>query len=94
MVRRMTSALATTKVFCTMTSSGITMSVNSNSSVINTITLNGLPIKLLNWFLNRSRLIGGRVHPFFAILQPPCRVRYSGSCYALSRSCFRMVYTS
>ena len=67
MVLRITSALATTKVFCTMASSGITISVNSNSSVIRTITLNGLPIRLLNWFLNRSRLIGGRLHPFFAI---------------------------
>ena len=65
------SDLATTKVFWTIASSGMMIRVNSRISVMNTITLKGLPIRFLNWFLNRSLLIGGRFHPFFAICRPP-----------------------
>ena len=42
------SDLATTKVFCTIASSGMTISANSRINVNMTITLKGLPTKFRN----------------------------------------------
>ena len=63
----LSSDFATTNVFCTMDRSGMTIVMNSRISVKSTIMLNGLPITLKNWFLNRVFVIGGRFHPFFAM---------------------------